>query len=344
MIRSMFYVALAWAVALLLSPGLVFGRDECIRIMAQDPKLDNLVDPPGYRTAALGTLGDVKKVGTGSQAMILIPGLGFGGGVFDELMERWKDRYRMYAVTLPGFGGTAAPPCPAKDVSFGSQTWTNGALQAIEELIKREKIERPIIVGHWLTGTQLALRLAMKHPAETRAVVLLAGSARFVAPDPKDPNGGLMYPPLEQRVAIQDRYMGPKWFSTVTRETWDDNNFIPADYAINPVRGLRLWRQAASPLLHVWVRYLCEFNAQDVALELDKLTIPVLVVRPGVENNNADPGENYMYFYTHASWEGTRPSNPKIQFVTIPDSRACLWFDQPDRLDSLVNEFLKAAP
>jgi hypothetical protein len=38
------------------------------------------------------------------------------------------------------------------------------------------------------------------------------------------------------------------------RETWDDNNFLPGDYAVNPILGLRLWREAASPQVHVWIR------------------------------------------------------------------------------------------
>jgi len=334
-------MVLAGAASLLMSIGPALGEDKCPRIMEQDPALDNLVDPPGYRTAALGTLGAVQKAGTGSQAMILIPGLGFGGEVFDELMQRWQDRYRMYAVTLPGFGGTAAPPAPGKDVSFGSQTWTNGAVQAIEDLIRREKIERPILVGHWLGGTQVALRLALRHPKEIRAVILLAGSARFV---PTDTTRMPKYPPLDQRVAAQDRYMGPRWFATVTRETWDDNNFLPGDYAINPVRGLRLWRQAVHPPLHVWVRYLCEFNAQDATVDLDKLAMPVLVAMPGVVNDPNNPRDNYMYAYTHESWEGPVPENPGIRRVILPESRACPWFDQPERVDSAVDEFLKTAP
>jgi pimeloyl-ACP methyl ester carboxylesterase len=299
-----------------------------------------LVDPPGYKTAVLGTLGGVKESGQGTQAMILIPGLGFGGDEFDELMARWGTKFRMYTVTLPGFGGTAAPPSPAESVSFGDQTWTNGALRAIENLIEKEHIKRPIIVGHWLTGTQLALRLAINHPGDVRAVIIMAGSARFVATDtarmPRDM-------PLDRRVAGIDKYIAPRWFKTVTRATWDDNNFLPADYAINPVRGLRLWREAAEPPLHVWVRYLCEFHAQDIVLELDRLTVPTLVVNPGLEGIYHDPGSNYMQAFTHSSWDGATDRNPKIKFVTLPDSRACLWFDQPEKLDAIVEDFLKGA-
>jgi len=306
----------------------------------QDSTLNNLVDPPAYQMAPLGTLGGVSQSGVGSQAMILIPGLGFGGDVFDELVARWKDKFRMYTVTLPGFGGTAAPPCPAESVSFGEQTWTNGALLAIENLMKQENIKRPIIVGHWLTGTQLALRLAMNHPEDVRAAIILAGSARMVSTDTTRMPRNL---PLERRVAGIDRYMAPRWFKTVTRATWDDNNFLPGDYAVNPVCGLRLWRKAAEPRLHVWVRYLCEFNAQDITLELNKLTIPTLVVQPGLDGIYHDPGNNYMEAFAHASWDGVADTNPKIKRVTIPDSRACLWYDQPEKLDAVVDEFLRSA-
>lgn len=293
--------------------------------------------PPGYRTGKLGTLGGVVRAGTRTQAMILIPGLGFGGSVFSEFMEGFAGQYRMYAVTLPGFGGTAAPPAPGEKTSFGEQTWTNGALAAIEKLIEDEGIQNPIIVGHWLTGTQLALRLAMKHPDKVRAVVILAGSARMVG---SDSARAAMLSTLEKRIAVIDKFMAPRWFKTVTRETWDDNNFLPGDYAVNPVRGLRLWREAAAPGLHVWVRYLCEFNAQDITLEMDKLTVPTLILKPGLEGIYHTAGNNYMENYCHKNWEGSIGNNRNISVKTIPDSRVCLWFDQPQEVRKAVVDFL----
>lgn len=317
----------------------VRAQDVCVRILAQDSTLNNLVDPSGYRPAVLGTLGRVKRSGTGTQPMILIPGLGFGGGVFDELTARLANRYRMYAVTLPGFGGTAAPPAPSDQVSFGEQTWTNGALSAIEKLIEEEKLENPIVVGHWITGTQLALRLAMRHPTRIKAVVLLAGSARMTL---TDTSFARYYSTPERRIESVDRYLGPRWFKTVTRETWDDNNFLPSDYAVNPVRGLRLWREAASPDLHVWVRYLCEFDAQDISVELDRIRVPTLLLRPGFEGNWHQSGQDYMRAYCHASWEGRIERNPRFTVRTIPDARACLWFDQPRQVEEAITGFLDA--
>lgn len=307
------------------------------RILKQDSTLNNFVDPAGYKPGPPDALGHVERTGTGAQAMILIPGLGFGGDVFKEFMADHAGEYRMYAVTLAGFGGTPAPPSPDTNVSFGSQTWTNGQLAAIERLIVEEGIKRPIVVGHWLTGTQLALRLAMKHPDHVRAVIILSGSARFASMDTTRTPAEM---PLAKRVAGVDRFMAPRWFKTVTRETWDDNNFLPSDYAVHPLRGLRLWREAASPDLHTWIRYLCEYHAQDITLDLGSLKVPTLILEPGLEGLVFDPGNNYMDAFCGRSWEGPNKLNSAIRYETIPNTRACMWFDQPEKVNAVIAEFL----
>jgi pimeloyl-ACP methyl ester carboxylesterase len=299
--------------------------------------LNNLETPPGYVTAPKGELGDVYKAGAGQYNMILIPGLGFGGHVFQDFISRNDSVYTCYAITLPGFGGTAAPPSPAPSVSFGEQTWTEAAIRSIERLIEENGITNPVIVGHWLTGTQIALQLALRHPDKVKAVVLVAGSACFVASDTTEYP---VHPKLSYRVAAIDQYMAPNWFKTVTRQTWDDNNFLPGDYATNPIRGLRLWREAAEPPIHVWVRYLCEFFAQDVSLLLDSLSVPTLLLKPDLEGNYVEPGNNYMWSYCHTSWAASVSENQQIEEETIPDSRVFIWFDQPNRFDSSVNSFV----
>jgi pimeloyl-ACP methyl ester carboxylesterase len=307
--------------------------------MVQDSTLNNLVDPPGYQTAKLGTLGGVIQRGSGSKSMILIPGLGFSGNVLNGFMEKFSGEYRMYAVTLPGFGGTPAPPCPPEKTSLGEQTWTNAALGAIEKLIEEEKLKDPVVVGHWLTGTQLALRLAMKHPGKIKGVILLSGVARMYV---GDSTRMASINTLAKRVAFNDNIMAPKWFKTVTRETWDDNNFLPGDYAVNPRLGLRLWREAASPKLHVWIRYLCEFNSQDISFDLDKLTVPTLLLKPGLEGVYHDPANHYLENYLHKSWVGSAEKNPVIAVKIIPDSRICPWIDKPEEVSAAVLDFLNS--
>ena len=77
-------------------------------------------------TAPLGELGAVVRKGTGTRDVILIPGWGFGAEVFDSFMRANVSRYRMVAVTLPGFGATAGPPMPP---DAAAATRTNGRLR-----------------------------------------------------------------------------------------------------------------------------------------------------------------------------------------------------------------------
>lgn len=318
----------------LAAVGPASAQEPVQRIMEQDPDRENLMDPPGYETAPPGTLGEVRKVGTGPRSMILIAGLGFGADVFEPLMERWTGRYTMYAVTLPGMGGTAGPPAPPPGTSFGEQTWTNGALSALEELLAEDDLRDVLVVGHWLTGTQLALRLAMRHPDGVAADALLAGSARWVQAAGDDP-----VPSPERRVRAIDEQMAPDWFRTVTRETWDDNNFLPGDYARHPVLGLRYWREAARPPLHVWVRYLCEFLAQDVLADVDGLTVPTYLLKPGMEGVYHPPGNNYMVAYTQRSWGDVVEELPFMEAETLPETRVVPWADEPDAVDRMVTAF-----
>lgn len=337
MLRGINFQLLSIMAAFISMATPALGQQTCERILIQDSTWNNLIDPPGYKTGTLGELGRVDKVGHGAQAVILIPGFGFSGGIFKDFMIAHDSDYTMYAVTLAGFGGTAAPPCPSESTSFGEQTWTNGAVTAIGKLIENEKIAKPILVGHWIGGTQIALRLAFRHPDKIKAVILPSGSACFVATDTTRMKP---HPPQDFRVKVTDQYMAPKWFKTVTRETWDDNNYLPGDYAVNPILGLRLWREAASPLLHVWVRYLNEFNAQDISLQLDSLTVPTLLLMPGLEDLFYQPGQNYMQGYCHTSWAASTPTHKSITSVTVPNSRVCMWLDQPEKFNEEVGRFL----
>lgn len=304
----------------------------------QDPSLNNLVHRKGYKTCKLGDLGRVTKVGNGKQDMILIAGAGFGGDVFDGFMKSRTGEYTMYAVTLPGFGGTAAPPMPPAGTSYGQRTWTQAARKGVERLISEKKMKRPIVVGHWQTASLVALELALNNPDKIGAVIIISGVAKNATAD-KQVGRALT---LKERADYIDQRMAPGWFKTVTRDTWDDNNYYPHDYARHPVRALQLWRQAYAATLPVWVRYLCENWAQDITLELDKLSVPTLILKPGFDEGMfVTPGRDYMRSYCHDSWKGVEQMSKLITIQTIEDSRVFIMDDQPEELDQAIAAFLK---
>lgn len=308
------------------------------RAMLQDPALDNLRHAAGVATAAPNTLGRVRQVGTGPRRMVLIPGLGFGDGIWNEFMDRRKTDYTMYAVSLPGFGGTPPPPMPPDGSRFADIAWTKSAMAAIRELLDREKIDRVTLVAHWALATQIALQLALDRPDRVEAVVIIGGPLRSYYENPP----GMLAWTAAQRAGYAEG-MGLKWFRTVTRQTWDDNNFMSYDYAINPRRGLFLWREAQAPSLPVWIRYLLEFYTFDQSAALAALRVPALIVQPGFDDPGfqPEPGWNYMRNLCLDSWRGIAGTNPRLEFVTIPQSRLFVMFDQSDALDRALDEFLR---
>lgn len=306
------------------------------RSLAQDSSLNNLRHAPGVAIAPDGTLGNVRKVGTGPRTMLLIPGLGFGDGIWSEFMERHAADYTMYAITLPGFGGTAPLALPPEGSSYSETPWTNSAIRAIDSLMSRERIGRYTIVAHWALATQIAVRLALSHPDRIDAVVLVGGPLKSFYENVQ----GMANWTTEQRIRANDR-LGQAWFKTVTRQTWDDNNFMSYDYAINPRRGLFLWREAQQPSLPVWIRYLLEFYSFDQS-SLKDLKVPTLVAQPGFDDPAfyVEPGRNYMRNLCIDSWNGAKGLSDRLEFATVPQSRLFIMFDQPEALDRLLSDFL----
>ena len=308
------------------------------RRMDQDPRLNNLVHPPGYKTTKLGELGAVRKIGSGPKDMVLIAGLGFGNEIWDGFAEKRKDRFTMYAVTLPGFGGTPAPSMPPEGTSYGEQTWTKGAQKGVENLIIGKKLKKPVIVAHWSIATQIAIGLAIERPELISRVVIISGIAKNLMTDVQFKQTVS----VPQRIRYVDKGMAPQWFKTVTQDTWDDNNWYPFHYATHRVRALQLWRMAASPTLPVHIRYLCESWAQDSTVGLGELKVPMLLIKPelGPEFKSI-PGQNgALKILTDGSWKGVEELSELITVKSVKNSRVFIMDDQPAALDKLVDEFI----
>lgn len=307
---------------------------------AQDSTLNNLVHAKDYTTSEPGTLGAVIERGRGPIDMVLVSGFGLGASVFERFMERNADRYRMFAVTLPGFEGTPAPPMPPEGTSYGDQTWTRAAVDAVARLIREKKLDRPVLVGHFVNGTQIAMRLALEHPDLARAVVLLAGTPRFepVAATPFWPKNLT----TEQKVKAVDQFSAPRWFKTVTRDTWVRGNFVATDYSADSLLGARFADRANEPPLPVLVRYLCEFHASDLWPELDRLQKPLLVLQPSFTGGvRADSTRSYLQGYFEEPWRDRLKDRPRTEVAFLENAGILVMDDAAAVVDRRIAEFLK---
>jgi len=94
----------------------------------------------------------VKVTGHG-QPMILIPGLASSGETWDTTVAHYQDRYECHVLTLAGFVGLPRIPAPMLDT----------VRDGVADYIRKNKLEKPVIVGHSLGGF-LALAIAAKYP------------------------------------------------------------------------------------------------------------------------------------------------------------------------------------
>lgn len=244
----------------------------------QDSTLNNLVHPPGYLTSAIGELGSVSKSGSGKTAMILVPGLGFGKEIFDDMIPHYADEYTVYAITPAGFGETSAPPMPDTGTTYSQLSWTNGIVSAILKLAEEEQLDKPVILAHFVTGTQVALNLALNHPDRIGKVIIIGGSPYRYQPGMKngqwsDWEHEKQYTP-EERSKVMETIWAPRWFKTVTKRTWDSNMWTPEDYCMDTARGKKLFRTSADVPLQVMIRYLIEWMAYDVSATYKALSVP----------------------------------------------------------------------
>ena len=110
----------------------------------------------------------VERFGTRGSPVVLVPGLASGPWVWKATIDALKETHRVYAVTLAGFDGRAP----------GAGDPMRVALDALRDLVAKEHLEKPVIVGHSLGG-MLALQVAAAYPDLVSGVVTVDGLPVF---------------------------------------------------------------------------------------------------------------------------------------------------------------------
>jgi pimeloyl-ACP methyl ester carboxylesterase len=339
-----------------------------------DPSLDRLKHPPGTKTAPLGELGRVDKVGKGPVSMILIPGAAFGGSIWKEFMKRNGDAYTMYAITPPGYEGTRPPPWP-ETADYTKRVWTKALCEAIVRLIEKEKLVKPIIVGHHMLGDHYALRIALDHPEKVGGVVVVAGmpSMAFSAYGKNKPGEPVKTATAEQRKMLVERMWAP-FYKHVTEKMWKAGSYQARTFSRNKSLGKRLYKEQVAVPIPTQVQYFLEYMTTDLDGELEELAVPLLTVIPRQEwtldsamerfreSNvmmygsvdkakaawatqmklmwgDVDIGIRWMYDWGFR-WERLKELVPDMTIRYVDDTEVFIMNDQPRALDQALRDFV----
>lgn len=270
-------------------------------------------------------LGHVEIRGKGPVPMILIPGLACDWTVYQGFMERNRDRYTMYAVTLLGFGQGDAPPLkdgtpPSDDV------WLRTAEDAVAAMVIEKKLDHPVVVGHSLGG-HLAIRLAEDHSGMFRSAVALDGAPAFPM------RGGEMS--KEDRAKLVDTQLAPQ-FESMTDEAWSMQTRMSAKMMVtDPDRAKAIGDLCAAVKGRTAGRYMLELMAADRSAGLKDLKISVLEIAAVSDQVPPAAAES-----VRKSWRDEFKDAPKVTLVFFEKTRHFITEDAPGELDKAVEDFI----
>jgi len=288
--------------------------------------------PAATDAAAITPLSHVVTRGTGPINVVLIPGVGCDWTVFDTFMTRNAERYTMYAVTLPGFGGGAPPPMPPKDrVCDG--LWIENAVAAVMKHITDHSIEKPVIVGHSLGG-HIAMRMAARHGDALRAVVVLDALPAFPLRE------------IDQRMTIQERrefvmtQIEP-WFRELSDDMWAEQQRMMADQMVKSRgRAAALGHLMSKAPRPVGMQYVLELMAADITEDMPRVSCPMLAISC-ITDEELAPGLKDKLRATTLD-QFSNAANTDVVF--FEDTRHFVMDDSPQALDETIDALLTGKP
>jgi pimeloyl-ACP methyl ester carboxylesterase len=281
-----------------------------------------------------------KRGRTSGRALILVPGVFSGPAAFDAFIARHEEDYRFLIVTPPGLNGTRARRMPAVTVSYGERPWTRALERDLIDLIRREQLDKPVLVSHGFPGSLAVTAIAANHPEAIAGAIEIAAMPPQPIPSPTDPSGKTLMTPAE-RVRYQDELWAPKWFKYVTPETWENNNYRAPMFQRDPDRAEQVRQRIEQTPLPVKIRYLTESNATDDSGDLARISVPLLALRPAFTATVlADQANAWFRTSFVDAWKAFS-GNAHIQLTTLEDSGVLVFDDQPKAADDTVIEFLE---
>jgi pimeloyl-ACP methyl ester carboxylesterase len=274
----------------------------------------SLLAPAFSQTFEAGAL-RVEKHGAGP-AVILIPGLASGPWVWRDTAPRLAWNHTVYLLTLPGFDGRE-PRAGATLESLQSD---------LLGLLEKEKLRRPVLVGHSLGGT-LSLAFAAAHPDRIAGVVAVDGLPVF--PGTENAN---------DRKALADSTRAQ--FGSQSREQFAAGQlmYMRAIGTTSESVAQELAPLAARSDVGATADFAAQLMALDLRPMLSAIRVPVTVISPFNAPDFARMGmdEAGKTGYYRSLLQGVA----RLEVVSIAPARHFVMFDQPEKFSAALDQAL----
>ena len=269
------------------------------------------------------SLGEVYKLGTGDKKLLLIPCASCRWRSFDEFMERNKAKYTMYAVTLPGYGGTNPPDLPKWS---SNALWQNHSIVSLELLLEKEKLSDVTIIGSSF-GTTIGLKLASNRSDLISGIINLDGS--FLSSVVREQDSEDKKQEYARRIMLS-------WGLPLLTDYDGWQRFNTPSIHARPDRKLLYhgWFMATDPgdMMQYWRENLLENRNEDFR-NLQTQVLDIKAIRPWDETP-----EDTRKTTEESINEVGPPKN--YQLIFLYDTPHFIMEERPSLLDSIVTKFL----
>lgn len=278
-----------------------------------------------HEAATSGVVGTLKveRHGDHGRPVLLIPGLAGGPWVWQQAIASLEKDHVVYAVTLAGFDGM---PVPTDGGNLFDRADTS-----LLQLIRQQKIDRPVLVGHSLGGT-LALRFAGEHPELISGVVVVDGLPLFPGMDRVS---------AERRIAMAAGMRKQMESATPEQFKAQQLGYMQKIGVIDPALAARYAPLNARSDIKATAEYMAEDLAADGRPGLKHANVPILEISPYNVPDFSQPPMVMSEAQKVAYYQSLLANAPNAKVVSISPSRHFAMLDQPAKFQQVLDDFLK---
>jgi 3-oxoadipate enol-lactonase len=241
-------------------------------------------------------------------SLVFLHGIGGAARAWRGQLDFFKDRYRVIAWDMPGYGGSA--PLPAVSIA--------ALADALQDFLQQVGATKPILVGHSIGG-MVVQQLLTKNPRIAHAVALAQTSPAFGKPD-----GDWQKSFIEARLGPLDR--GETMVSlapTLVGELVGDDP---------DVSGLEVARDCMAAVPEATYRAtILALMGFDLRSALRDIAVPTLVLSGSKDNNAPAPMMAKMASYI-----------PSATYVELEGVGHLANVERPGAFNAALDSFLKA--
>ncbi|WP_298759673.1 alpha/beta hydrolase [uncultured Psychroserpens sp.] len=272
---------------------------------------------------------DYNISGSGPDTLLLIPCMSCRWNEWETFMEKNKEKYTMFAITIPGFGGTPEPKLLIND--YDDAIWRGQLMQSISAFIDENGIKQATVVGHsW--GVQLAIQIAAIRADVFKKVIAVDGTIESTSVIPKDENER-----IRQIKEIEEYGQ----FLAEDPEEWRKFNRATYQYNKDTLRkedvdwALKLHGSFMATSKVALIQYWRENLIVDLDFYLHKIKVPILNIQSFAGKNQEKQKEKYFGKLQAVG----NPAN--VTTVILYDTYHFIMQHRPEILDQCIWAFIK---